>query len=745
MILRAILSHYRRHPLQLLALWLILTLATALWSGVWSLTGQARDSMTAGDSQLSGRQQVVRSDGAPITVADFVSLRRAGLCVFPWLQVSADGARGQMVGIDPLAMACSQGSATGSGLTLDGQPFVDIAEAAEAASSGQPDTLRLYIASPEALLPEGWQRQADPGGLSTGELSDSFLLNLDALGVLVVLVSAMLIRSVYTLGLAQRRESLGLLERYGVTRRRLQLHLLLELLVLAALGIMPGYLLGQGLADTLAGGFGAAMGNLFEIELLATGESVTGFLVTLVMLILVMVWCGQDLLRGASGRGRSKDQPVLGALLLLAGALLVLPAQTLVTVFLGTGLLLAGGGLITPAILARCLSPSPDSPPLKLWRRRELGVLTGRLALPLVALQLAGGTVIAVHALVTTFEGTFHEWLDQRLAGDLFVEMPEGTSLAPAADFLNTQEAVAQWHPVLRGSAIMPVDGDDRQVDLMATDTTSTLIRQWSLLASVPQPWQALADGDVLVNEQLARRRGLAPGDRLTLVVADSKRTVKIAGIYADYGRPAGEVLVDTQHLVDGFVPAFRSLTIGLAEGRNGISRSDLVSGLEAAWQTDSLQVRDNETLHRLANRVFDQTFALTRSISYLTLLLAGVALLMTGWVVLRSRAWYFGLLTAWGLTDRERRRTIIVLAAEFMVAIWAAALPVGVTLTWVLVDRINPVAFGWTLPMTVYPGYWLELLLLFGLASVMVGWLVSSGRSGAPVRAPALDGGQER
>ncbi|MCL1484943.1 MAG: hypothetical protein MH208_11775 [Marinobacter sp.] len=41
----------------------------------------------------------------------------------------------------------------------------------------------------------------------TGELGDSFLLNLEALGVLVLLITALLLRSVYLLGLAQRRDS----------------------------------------------------------------------------------------------------------------------------------------------------------------------------------------------------------------------------------------------------------------------------------------------------------------------------------------------------------------------------------------------------------------------------------------------------------------------------------------------------------------------------------------------------------
>ncbi|WP_328190013.1 ABC transporter permease [Marinobacter sp. OP 3.4] len=744
MIFRAVLSHYRRHPLQLLALWLILTLATALWSGVWTLTGQARDSMQAGEAQLSGGQQLAPEDGSPVTVDDFVSLRRQGLCVIPWLEVAPTDARGRVVGIDPLAMACAEGDAPGAGMALDGEPFVDIAEAARLAESGRSARLRLYLMDGEQPLPAGWHRPPDPSRLSTGELADSFLLNLDALGILVVLVSALLIRSVYTLGLAQRRESLVLLERYGITRRRLRRCLLAELVILAGLGLVPGYLLGLRLADGLSGGFGAAMDNLFETTLLTTGESTTGFLVTLAVVLLVVLWCGLDLLRGGPAQGRPRFHPGLATACLLVGLVLLLVAGSLVTVFLGTGLMLAGAGLLTPLLVVRYLTPSPWAPPLTLWRRRELGVLSGRLALPMVALQLAAGTVIAVHALVSTFEDTFHDWLGQRLAGDLFVEVPDDRSLAPVASLLESDPAVAHWHPVIRGTATIGVGSGEQGVDLMATDTRSGLIRRWSLLESVADPWQAVGEGQVLVNEQLARRQGLAPGDQLMVGFGEGQRSIRVAGIYADYGRPAGEILMDRRYLPERFVPDFRSLTIALADMGNG-SGTALVSALASAWQVDDLSVRDNDTIHRLANRVFDQTFALTRSISYLTLVLAGLALLMTGWVVLRSRAWYYHLLSAWGLTARERRRVVMTLAAEFMALIWAAALPVGITLTWVLVSRINPVAFGWSLPMAIYPGYWLELLGLFALAAVTVGWLASIGHDGKPGTMPVQAGGQER
>lgn len=743
MLLRAMLSHYRRHPLQLLALWLLLTLATALWSGVWTLTTQARDSMAVGDRQLAGQDLLVRQDGTPAGVEDFSALRRQGLCVVPWLEVAAGDGSARVIGIDPLAMSCADDSRTGEAPALDGDPFVDIAEAARLAREF-PSVLRLYLAGEAGPLPEGWKRQPDPASLDTGELADSFLLNLNALAVLVVLVSALLIRSVYSLGLAQRRHGLQLLERYGVQRYRLRRYLLLELCVLALLGALPGYGLGLVLAEVLGSGFGSAMDNLFDTGLLYTSRPFTGLLVTLAVMTLVVIWCGLDLLKGHGGkRSVARWHHPLGYVALTAGAVLMLAASSLTLAFVATALLLAGAGLITPWLLQRLVAPHPDAPPLRLWRRRELGVLVRRLALPLVALQLAAGTVIAVHALVHTFEGTFNQWLSQRLAGDLFVQVPDGKPLSAVTPVLDQGDLVQAWHPVLRGPVLQSRGETRGYLDLIATDTRATLVRAWSLIDAVDSPWQAVSEGSVLINEQLARRQELTPGSRLELVFDGELVELVVAGIYADYGRPAGEVLMDVRFLPPDYRPDFRSLTITLAANAN-TGRAPVISALERAWQTDGLQVRDNETVHQVANRIFHQTFTLTRAISYLTLGLAIVALLLTGWVVLGARQRYYQLLTTWGLAGRAWFRVMLVLALELMLVVWMAAVPTGVALTWVLVQRINPLAFGWSLPMAVYPGFWFELVVLLALAALIVAgafylWRPASG--GAPV----LASGEER
>jgi putative ABC transport system permease protein len=45
-------------------------------------------------------------------------------------------------------------------------------------------------------------------------------------------------------------------------------------------------------------------------------------------------------------------------------------------------------------------------------------------------------------------------------------------------------------------------------------------------------------------------------------------------------------------------------------------------------------------------------------------------------------------------------------------------ALPVGLALAWVLLAVVNVEAFGWRLPMQVFPADWLRLLALSVLAA---------------------------
>lgn len=753
----ALFSHYRRHPLQLVALVLMILVATTLWSGVRQLTQQARASLTQSEQVIAGRQQVVREDGVAVTVGDFARLRRAGLCVMPWLEVPRDGDVGLVIGVDPLAAACfgDDGNAFGkSGFRLEGEPFVDISEAARLAwelpGAERAPTLVLIAAGAVTAeaLPAGYRLSAFSKGPETGELGESFLLNLDALGVLVLLITALLLRSVYRLGIVQRRDSFALLHRFGVPPGQIDRRLVLELVVLSALCVVPGLWLGSWLAGLLGQGFGRSLQGLFDAPLYAI--SGRWLAPALIMMAVVLVACLADFLvprtrLALARRGHGK----LAGGLLVAGLVLALLSPSLIWVFAAIAIVFAGAGLLTPALINRVAEraglASPD--PLGRWRYRELAVMARQLALPVVALQFTLAMVLAIQALVTTFEDTFDRWLGQRLEAELYVPVPEGRSADNAARWLASQpelQAGGAWHRVVRGRSSVSISGAaPAPVDLFALSPVSSLVAGWDLLASADDPWGILArEEGVLVNEQLARRLGVDVGDRLELDVAGERLDLPIAGVYADYGRPAGEVLVSAGLLPAHFQATFESFSIT----PGALSRAEIIRGLESVWQVAGITVRDNEEIRALATGVFDQTFLLTRAMTVLTLALAALALLIMGWVFFTGRAWYFRLLATWGLSRREVAAQLTRLSVGLTASVALLALPLGIWLTWVLVHRINPLAFGWSLPMAVYPGFWVELIglsLLIGLGIALLMGRQLRAAAVLPVSASSLAGGE--
>lgn len=747
----ALFSHYRRHPLQLAALAAMILLATALWTGIHHLTSQARASLEQSESAVAERQQVVREDGQPVSVQDFVTLRRQGLCVMPWLEVPVPG-RGRLVGIDPLAAHCfaepEHTPAPWQG-ELDGKPFVDISEAA-AQASAEASALVLLVSQADGQTPPpaGYRYQAFAVAPDTAELGDSFLLNLDALGVLVLLITSLLLRSVFLLGLAQRRESLALLYRYGVNRSQLSRLLLVENLLLALVCILPGVWLGRALSLVLADGFGQALEGLFDRPLYAGGGE-DWWLPTLTMVAVIVAACLAGV-RDSSGSLLTRVQPAFFAVLLALGLAVSLWAPTLIWLFLAVALVFLAAGWLAPLAIAgvvRWLARNTGDPLIR-WRLQEVAVLVRRLALPLVALQFALALVLAVHALVTTFEDTFDQWLGQRLEADYYIEVPQGADITAAVSWLAAKPELVSpelWHQVIRGRAsVQAASGREPvPVDVFALGPVSHLVQNWRLLAQTETPWQALARGEgLMVNEQLARRQQLAVGDRLIVRLGARRLQAPVLAVYPDYGRPSGEVLVPASLLPEDFEARFRSLSISA-----GIEEIKVVEAqLARLWHTPQLTVRDNQAIRTLATDVFDQTFLLTRAMTTLTLILAAAALLLMVWVFLSTRAWYFRLLIVWGMPQRQAAAQLTRVSLALIFAVLVCALPLGVWLTWILVQRINPLAFGWSLPMAVYPGFWIELAvlaLIIGLSIAFLMRLQLRRPASAPESAHGLQGGE--
>jgi putative ABC transport system permease protein len=212
----------------------------------------------------------------------------------------------------------------------------------------------------------------------------------------------------------------------------------------------------------------------------------------------------------------------------------------------------------------------------------------------------------------------------------------------------------------------------------------------------------------VLVSEQLARRFGLAPGDTIELPTPTGPWELTVAAVYADYGNPEGQAMVAVDAHGARFPEAER-LRFAVRTDRPAEVRDALAD----TFGLGEAQVIDQAAVKALSLRIFDRTFAVTVALNALTLGVAGIALLTSLLTLANLRVVQLAPLWAMGIT-RGRLASIEMLKTLGLALLTAcAALPLGFAVAWVLTKIVNVRAFGWELPVFLFPGQWAWLLWL--------------------------------
>jgi putative ABC transport system permease protein len=128
--------------------------------------------------------------------------------------------------------------------------------------------------------------------------------------------------------------------------------------------------------------------------------------------------------------------------------------------------------------------------------------------------------------------------------------------------------------------------------------------------------------------------------------------------------------------------------------------------------------VRNQAQIKAFSLEMFENTFRVTGALNVLTLGVASLALL-TSLLTLSSLrlpqvapVWALGISRA-RLALTEVWRLLLLALLTFVLAV-----PVGLGLAWVLLAVVNVEAFGWRLPMRVFPGEALRLLILALIAA---------------------------
>ncbi|XMB50808.1 FtsX-like permease family protein [Pseudomonas fluorescens] len=788
--LRALLSHWRRHPVQFFSVLTGLWLATALLTGVQALNSQARDSYARASQLIGGEPQasLVAPDAASFPQALFAELRRAGWPVSPVVQGRVvlqghDQQRLQLMGIEPVSLPGS-GSVAGQRLSQaqmlaffepPGRTWV-AAQTLEAlglqageqplTSTGQrlpplqveadmaPGLLLTDISFAQPLLnmpgrlsrllvdntfaarhptpPAALQlKQGEDNNLS--RLTESFHLNLDAVGFLSFVVGLFIVHAAIGLALEQRRGLLRTLRACGVSARMLILSLGIELGCLAllsgVLGIASGYLLASLLlpdvAASLRGLYGAEVAGQLNLSpwwwLAGLGVSLLGALLAgasslwraarlpLLALANAQAW------HQAHGRWLRRQGWVASAALVIAVLALWL-GDSLAAGFVLMAALLLGAALALPVLLNGFLKAvlGRSRSVLGQWFLADCRQQLPALSLALMALLLALAANIGAGSMTSGFRQTFTHWLEQRLTAELYLNPQNPQQAEQLKAWLTRQPLVQAVLPAWQVS----VQLQGWPAEVFGVVDNPTYRQHWPLLEAADAPWdRLLQDDSLMLSEQLARRLKVQLGDTVSIPTPQGTWAPKIVGIYADYGNPKGHLLVNAQHLLAHWPtlsPARFNLRVAPADV------PPLNREVQREFALEDSRIVDQQQLKGWSSQVFERTFAATAALNSLTLGVAGVALFIS--LLTQSQSRLGQLAPLWALGVTRRQLMLLNLGQTWLLAVLTLilALPLGLLLAWCLDAVINVQAFGWRLPLQVFPGQLAQLLGLAMLATLL-------------------------
>lgn len=764
--LQALLSHWWRNPMQLFTMVVGLSLATALWSGVQAVNAEARASYDAAAETLGeGQFAQITSPSGVIPQAVYIDLRRAGWLVSPVTEGRLDGVR--LIGVDPLTapggtgpVGLDNGDLTidvlTSGVLFATQDTIDRLAEYDVTMMASPDVApnlivtdigtaqRLLdqsglhsrlIVSPQQPVTQKPLAEIAPNltlrdpqaGSDVARLTDSFHLNLTAFGLLSFAVGIFIVHGAIGLAFEQRRPVIRTLRALGFPLRRLVALIAVELLVVAliagAIGVGLGYIIAAALlpdvAATISGLYGASVSGTLQLRpewwvsglMIAVGG--TGFaaatsLVQLARMPLLAsarprAWAMQ------AGRGRVIQAALAAGLLVLALGLAWL-GSGLVAGFGMLAALLIGAALALPVVLDRVLTfgASRARTVMAEWFWADTRQQLPGLSLALMALLLAMAANVGVSTMVSSFRMTFTGFLDQRLASEFYVYADDAEQAAALQAFLEP-----------RVDKILPIQNATQDVRGMPTEiygptAHETYRDNWLFLQSAPDAWARIEAGEgAAINEQLARRADIAIGDTITL----AGQPFAVLGVYGDYGNPIGQVLV-TETTFAALYPTIRSLRFGLRMDPADVTALSIE--LRDTFGLAEANMINQAGIKAFSLSVFDRTFTVTGALNVLTLAVAGFAILMSLLTLATMRLPQLAPVWAQGLT-RAKLGQIEVLRAVLLALLTAAlAIPLGLALAWTLLAVVNVEAFGWRLPMFLFPMDYARLAVFAVMAAIL-------------------------
>jgi putative ABC transport system permease protein len=590
----------------------------------------------------------------------------------------------------------------------------------------------------------------------------AYRVNLDVLALVALLTGAFVVFSTQWLSVMRRRVALGLMRALGVTRAELRLGLLAETAVNGVLGSALGVLLGYLLALLILRQLGADLGNaqftgtsaslqidalpLFGFAFIGTAAAIVGGAIPAwqaaqrAPALALKAGDAEEDLRRLSTTGPGIALVILGALLAWLPPVGGLPLPGYVAI----ASLLIGSVLLVPALTRHLLALLPRTG--FVVTDTAFAQLRGSLSsasISLAAIIVSFSLMVAMAIMVHSFRDSFQVWLAKLLPADIQFRSSSGgdtSLLSPAVQArIGALDGVARAD--FRRTQTLLLRADRPAVTLIARNIARDRAAETLPLIREAQPTgAATALPPAWISEAIKDLYGYQPGQILSLPLAGRRQNYFIAGLWRDYVRSSGAIVIRRQDYIAASGDA------GANEGSvwrdPHHDAASLIAAIRASLGNgDTLEILSSQELRERSLIAFDRAFLVTYALEAISVVIGLLGVSVAASSTALSRRAQFGMLRHLGML----RRQVLWMFAGEGVALSAVAvlygLVLGAMLSLILVYVINRQSFHWSIDLAVPWGQLAALSLSLVAASAITAlWSGRAAVSLDPIKAVRED-----
>lgn len=614
--------------------------------------------------------------------------------------------------------------------------LMDIAQAQENLGLlGYISQIDTYDEIDKVILPPGLiLEERDDIFENRKDLIKSFNYNLFFISLIAMLVGFFLMFNTVLITVIRRKTEVGILRAIGFMKREIIYLFMFQSIIIGVVGSILGLLSGS-----IISGFSMKMAEktistVYEIVSIDVNIlSIKYFIVALLTGVTISVVASILPVYEASKiepinaikdlkitNGMSQKKLFLSGLIFVTTGIslsvyefLKQPFEIPLFTYSGTILLLLGFTLITPYFIKfiseiiNNLSRKTNFLPIKI-AESLISTNIYRFSIAVISVAVSSALVISILVLIFSFRTTLSRWIDKNIDADIYIKPLSCTSNfcfdIISKDIFKNISAIEDIGKINRFRVIpSKLNGKDVLIGFGDVDLIMNKrgVGKYSLT------------NDAAVSDHLARKYSLKVGSTLELSTPKGLKLFKVREIFQSFSSTKGLIILDRFWLNKLWgEDTENQISVYL---NNPQKINEITEEVRAKVSNYAVDISNNRELRENILKTFDQSFAITRGIQFIALVVSIIGVLNTITAIVWENKRDINILYYLG-ADRWTINGIFLLTS-FISGILGAILGIslGGVLVFMIIKVVNIISFGWEI--SIYIPY---LSAIFVVSSIV-------------------------